>query len=174
CRADGQPLRHIADREATALYDLAAIRLLQSQEDAQERGLARAVGPDQGDHLLRVYGDIDVIQNCPPIAGKDEGPRFEQWRHPILWLPLLWLALQSEQCPCTSTILRETVKPIRRAEASIRSAVVRSASSAVTPQASQMKNCPLWLSIGRAQPTKAFRLSMRWISPCASKKSSAR
>ena len=49
--------------------DLAAGVVLQPADDAQERGLAAAGGTDQGDELVVVHVEADVLQRRPLALG---------------------------------------------------------------------------------------------------------
>ena len=73
-RKDQPPLRHLADAQAHNLIgtqalngaalvqDLAAAGLNAAADGHERGGLARAVGPDQGDDLALVHPEADAVQ----------------------------------------------------------------------------------------------------------------
>src|SRR5471032_2630378 len=164
---DVEFLRHVTDPQFRLAPDAAAVRLQQPEYGAHQRGLAGAIGADQGDDLPRFDAQLDVIQHGLP--GKRDGNVFEadqRIAHQAPWQP--------EQRPTTSTVWASTTKPTSLALKTIASLMDFCSSSMAAWHSRQIRNWPWCACSGWLQPTKALSEEMRCTRPLSSRKSSAR
>ena len=69
-RIEHRLLRDIGDAQALLQLQGAVVGLLQAGQDLEQRGLARAVAPDQADALARLEREIRVIQQGHMAEGQ--------------------------------------------------------------------------------------------------------
>ena len=71
-------LWHVADAQAGALKHLAAIGFHDAQDHADERRLAGAVEPDQGDDFPGADGDIHRVEHAPAAEAQADAARLDE------------------------------------------------------------------------------------------------
>jgi len=79
-------LWQIADAGARLHEALAVVRLDQAGCDLQERGLARAVSPNQADALARSNGQFDAVEQGRATEAERDIAELYEWRgHSAPW-----------------------------------------------------------------------------------------
>src|SRR5262249_55930042 len=78
-----------ADEALAAQPDVAAIGPQHTRDAVEERGLARAVRPDQADDLSGFDGDVDFGQRRQPAEVFGDAADFEE-SHCPRWGPPIW------------------------------------------------------------------------------------
>ena len=113
-RIHPDPLRHVADDQPRLTPDPPCGRLEQTEEHADQSGLAGAVRPDQRDHLACPHAEVNGAEQLAAPDPHRDRLRLDQQRRrwPGHQLEQLDMAgWQPRHTPCTSTICWPTAKP---------------------------------------------------------------
>ena len=77
-------LLHVADARALAHGDFARIGFHLAGEDGEQRGLARAVRPDQADAVAFIHGKRNIFKQGRRAKALAHALRVQDWRHRLL------------------------------------------------------------------------------------------
>jgi len=80
-----QPRSRVREQVMTGHGGAARVRAKQGGEDADQRGLARAVRPEQGDDLAGRDGKVDPVENRLGPEGLAYAHRFQRWHGFQCW-----------------------------------------------------------------------------------------